>query len=120
MNHYDYFKFHKDFIEFKAGEHIFEEGDESNSKMYAVKDGAVDIVYKGMVLETVEAGHFFGEMSLVDNEARAASAVAKTDCQIVEVDKYHFLYLTHETPNFALQVMHIMAERIRHLNELMD
>ncbi|MCB9455204.1 MAG: Crp/Fnr family transcriptional regulator [Anaerolineaceae bacterium] len=116
MNHQDYFTGHKDFIEFVAGDTIFNEGDPGNAKMYAVKSGEVDIVHSGRVLETVKPGYFFGEMSLVDSSPRSATAVAKSDCHIVEVDKYHFLYLTHEAPMFALQVMHIMAERIRRLN----
>jgi CRP/FNR family cyclic AMP-dependent transcriptional regulator len=119
MDHHDYFKRHKDFVLHKAGEYIFKQGDASNNRMYAVKSGSVDIVYNDKVLETVEAGHFFGEMSLVDAEPRSASAVCQTDCEIIEVDKYHFLYLTHETPMFALQVMHVMADRIRHLHQML-
>jgi len=117
MNHQDYFTNHHEFRIFAAGETIFNEGDRSKSKMYAVKSGAVDIVHKGRVLETVQPGYFFGEMSLVDSSPRSAQAIARSDCQIVEVDKYHFLYLTHEAPMFALQVMHIMADRIRRLND---
>jgi CRP-like cAMP-binding protein len=117
MNYYDYFKNHQEYVEFKAGDRIFSKGDESNGKMYAVKSGQVEIAHNGTVLETVEPGHYFGEMSLVDAAPRAADAVAKTDCQIVLVDKYHFLYLTQETPMFALQVMHVMAERIRKLHD---
>lgn len=117
MSHYDYFKNHEEFVEFAAGDAIFNEGDASNGKMYAVKEGQVEITHNNVVLEIVEPGHFFGEMSLVDSQPRAANAVAKTDCKIIEVDKYHFMFLTHETPTFALQVMHVMAERIRKLHE---
>jgi CRP/FNR family transcriptional regulator, cyclic AMP receptor protein len=114
----DYFKNHDDYIEFKVGDVIFDQGDSSNKIMYAVKEGEVDIVYGDKVVESVESGRFFGEMSLVDAAPRAAAAIAKTDCKIVPVDKYHFLYLLHETPSFALQVMHVMAERIRTLNTM--
>ena len=115
----DYFKNHDDYIEYQAGDVIFDQGDSSNKTMYAVKSGQVDIVYGEKVVETVDAGRFFGEMSLVDASPRAAGAVAKTDCKIVPVDKYHFLYLLHETPSFALQMMHVMAERIRTLNTML-
>ena len=115
--HQDYFTHHDEFVDYSAGDIIFEEGDDSNKIMYAVKEGEVEIVHNDIVLETVTAGRFFGEMSLVDASPRAARAVCKTDCKIVEVDKYHFLFLTHESPTFALQVMHVMAERIRALHD---
>lgn len=117
MNHYDYFTKHEDYVEYKAGDKIFSEGDAGNGKMYAVKSGSVQIVLNGTVLETVQPGYYFGEMSLVDSAPRAADAIAQTDCQIVAVDKYHFMFLVNETPRFALQVMHVMAERIRKLHE---
>ncbi|MEL6307740.1 MAG: Crp/Fnr family transcriptional regulator [Chloroflexota bacterium] len=117
MRYVDYFTKHDDFVVYKAGETIFNEGDEANKKMYAVRAGEVEIVHNDVLLETVRPGYFFGEMSLVDAAPRAANAIAKTDCEIVEVDKYHFLYLIGEAPMFALQVMHIMAERIRKLHE---
>jgi CRP-like cAMP-binding protein len=117
MFHHDYFTNHSDFRVFAAGETIFNEGDPGNAKMYAVKSGEVEIIHNGRVLETVKPGYFFGEMSLVDASPRSAQAVAKSACQIVEVDKYHFLFLTHESPMFALQVMHVMADRIRRLND---
>lgn len=117
MFHYDYFKNHDEFSDYKAGDTIFNEGDAGKRVMFAVKEGEVEIIHNGVVLETVTGGHFFGEMSLVDDAPRAATAVAKTDAKIIAIDKYHFLYLTHEAPNFALQVMHVMAERIRALHE---
>lgn len=118
MNHQDYFTKHDEYQDYAAGTTIFKEGDPGNGKMYAVKSGEVEITYNGVVLETVKPGSFFGEMSLVDSSPRAATATARVDSQIVEVGKYHFLFLTQETPMFALQVMHVMAERIRKLHTM--
>ena len=117
MFHYDYFRDHDEYIEFAAGDVIFAEGDASNKTLYAVKEGSVEITVNGIPVETVEAGNFFGEMSLIDAAPRSATAIATIDSKIVFVDKYHFLYLTHETPTFALHVMHVMANRIRRMNE---
>ncbi|NWF69112.1 MAG: Crp/Fnr family transcriptional regulator [Chloroflexi bacterium] len=114
----DYFKSAKEFVEYSAGQTIFEEG-KTGDLMFAVKEGLVEIIHDGHVLETVEAGHFFGEMALVDSMPRSAGAVAKTDCKIVAVDKKRFLFLVQETPTFALQVMHTMAERLRKMNQLL-
>ncbi len=113
----DYFKNAQEFTEYTAGQTILEEGD-TGDVMYAIKEGEVNIVHAEQVLETVEAGGYFGEMALLDNAPRSAKAIAKTDCKIVTVPKQKFLFLVQETPTFALQVMQTMANRIRHMNEL--
>jgi CRP/FNR family cyclic AMP-dependent transcriptional regulator len=117
MPRVDYFKNSENFVEYPANEIIFDKGD-SPEAMYAVKEGQVDIIYNGHLLDTVEAGEFFGEMSLVDDTPRSAKAGARTDCKVVPVNRHDFLFLIQETPLFALQVMHLMAERLRKMNEL--
>ncbi len=117
MTPIDYFKNFTDFIEYGAGQTIFEEG-KTGDTMFAVKEGEVDILHNGRVLETVYAGGFFGEMALIDASPRSAKAVAKTSCKIVQVDKKRFLFLVQETPTFALQVMRTLTNRLRAMNEL--
>jgi CRP-like cAMP-binding protein len=119
MPRVDYFKNSEDFVEYAANQVIFDQGDASEA-MYAVKEGEVDIIYKGHLLDTVEAGEFFGEMSLIDDTPRSAKAVARTDCKVVPVNRHDFLFLIQETPLFALQVMHMMAERLRRMNDLVQ
>lgn len=111
----DFFKRLENVVDYKAGETIFEAGADSNSTLYAVREGSVEIVLNGEVIDTIEEGFFFGEMSLVDSAPRSATARAKTDAKIVPVDRSRFLFLVHETPTFALQVMHVMAERLRRM-----
>jgi len=117
MSVINYFKNAKEVIEFKAGQSIFLEG-EKGDLMYAVRDGEVNIIYNDHIIETVTPNHFFGEMALIDDAPRSASAVAKTDCVVVPVDRDRFIFLVHETPTFALQVMHAMAERLRTMNKI--
>jgi CRP/FNR family transcriptional regulator, cyclic AMP receptor protein len=52
-------------------------------------------------------------MALVDKSARSATATALEDCKLAVIDKRRFLFLVHETPTFALQVMASLAERLR-------
>lgn len=118
MARIDYFKTHNEFTEYTAGQIIFDVG-QPGDLMYAVKEGEVDIVYNNQVLETVPAGHFFGEMALIDGHQRSAMAVAKTNCKLVKVDKKHFLFLVQETPTFAIQVMQVLSDRLRHMNSMM-
>ena len=114
----DYFRTAEETQSFEAGAVIFDQGDVGEA-MYAVRSGQVAIVLNGQELEVLAEGGLFGEMALIDKATRSAQAVAKTDCVVVPVDKNRFLYLVHETPTFALQVMQIMSERLRRLNNRM-
>lgn len=102
-----------DFIEFAPGQVIFNEGD-AGDRMYAVLDGMVDIVKGGKVIDSAGPDNIFGEMALIDHEPRSASAIAKTACKLVPVDQKRFTFMVQQTPFFALQVMRIMADRLRH------
>ncbi len=114
----DHFKHSGDIVAYKAGEHIFDVG-EPDDKMYAVKSGEVDILFNGIVFETVGPGGILGEKSLLDDKPHTTTAIAKTDCEIVPVDEKRFLFLVHETPTFALQVMRVMSERTRTMMQTM-
>ena len=104
-----------DFESYPAGKVIFQEGDEGR-QMFAVKEGEIDIAVHGRVVETVGPGGIFGEMALIDSGTRSASAIARTDCQLVPVDERRFSFLIQQTPEFALQVMKIIVERLRRID----
>jgi len=111
-----FFKYDDNFVTYRAGDVIFKEG-EHGEHMYVVKAGNVDLKVKGMTVETIEVGEILGEMALLDQESRSASAVAATDCQLVPIDNQRFQFLVSETPYFAIEVMQIMARRLRHMNQ---
>jgi CRP-like cAMP-binding protein len=102
----------KDVRRFAAGEIVFPEGAAPDG-MYALLEGEVDILMEGKLRETVEAGGIFGELALLDEQPRSATAVARTNCAIAVIDPRRFQSLVQQTPFFALQVMRIMAERLR-------
>jgi CRP/FNR family cyclic AMP-dependent transcriptional regulator len=102
---------------FAAGTRIFEKGD-IGEEMFVVKEGEVDIVIDDFLFETVRADGILGELSLIDQERRVASAIARTDCTLQSIDKRHFLFLVQETPIFAIQVMKVMAQRLRRVDLL--
>jgi len=85
--------------------------------MYVIRRGRVAIRLGSLTLETVEEGGLIGEMALVDDCERSASAVALVDCDLVPIDEKRFLFLVRETPFFALEVMRTMARRLRAMNE---
>lgn len=98
--------------DYKAGDTIFKKGDPGET-MFAIASGEVDIVVDGKVVDELSQGDIFGEMSLIDNQPRSADAIARTDSAIVTIDEKKFLYMTDHTPRFALQVMRLVAQRLR-------
>jgi len=95
-----------------AGTEIFKEGD-PGTEMYGVVDGEVELRGSGGFRETLGPHHVFGEMALVDDSPRSATAVARTDATLAVIDRHRFLFLVHESPTFALEVLAVMAERLR-------
>jgi CRP-like cAMP-binding protein len=100
---------------FAAGDVVFAEGDKGD-KMYVVRSGEIEIERNGKVIETLPPGGIFGEMALIDGSPRAATARAKTDCEVAPISEKSFLFLVHETPFFAVSVMRALAERLRRSN----
>jgi CRP-like cAMP-binding protein len=98
-----------------SGEVLFREGDPGDT-MFAVTEGQIALARDGEVLEDVGPGGILGEMALIDSGPRSATATATAPTRVVPVDQKHFTYLVHEHPTFALQVMTIMAERLRRTN----
>ena len=98
-----------------AGFVLFEEGD-TGEIMFAIADGHVELTHRGAVIEKIGPGGIVGEMALIDDSPRSATAAAATETRLVRVDREHFMYLVQEHPTFALQVMSVMAERLRKAN----
>jgi CRP-like cAMP-binding protein len=61
-------------------------------------------------------GDVFGEMALIDKSKRAATATATAPTSLAMIDQREFLFLVHETPTFAIQVMSSLADRLRKLD----
>jgi CRP/FNR family transcriptional regulator, cyclic AMP receptor protein len=97
---------------FQAGETIFSKGDVGDV-MYAVQSGEVEITLDGSVIDTHGPGAIFGEMALIDDNPRSATATAKTDCVVVPISQQRFEFLVQQTPHFATNVMRVMVERMR-------
>ena len=95
---------------------LFRQGDDGDV-MYAILEGEIRVEHDGRVLETLGTGEILGELALIDRTPRTASAVAHTPARVVRVDRDRFMFLVQEHPTFALQVMAVMAERLRRAND---
>jgi CRP-like cAMP-binding protein len=96
----------------EAGEAIFRIYD-MGSEMYVVLEGQVELTIDAKVLETLGPGEPFGEMALIDQAPRLATATAKTPCKLAVIPEKRFLFMVQQTPHFALQIMKVMADRLR-------
>ena len=100
----------------RAGEIIFKEGDKAE-ELFVVKSGQVGIRLGNRTLSELPANSIFGEMALIDDSPRSATAVAVTDVELVPVSEKQFLFLVSQTPFFALKVMRVLARRLRATNK---
>jgi CRP/FNR family cyclic AMP-dependent transcriptional regulator len=101
--------------DFKAGDVIFRRGDPAH-ELFIVQSGEVEIRLGNRVLETLPQYSIFGEMALIDSAPRSATAIASSDAKLVPVSEKQFLFLISNTPYFALNVMRVMARRLRAAN----
>ena len=102
----------KTFREVPAGTTIFEAG-ATGTEMYGIVEGEVEVRLPNGAVRKLGPDETFGEMGIVDSSPRSATVVAVTDTKLAVIDRRMFLFLVHETPMFALQVMSSIAERLR-------
>ena len=104
----------KEHRSYDEGETVFTAG-EFGEHMFGVISGSVDLCNEDRVVATKGPGEMFGELALVDREPRSLTAVATTATTLAVIDRHQFLFLIHETPTFAIDVMHSLAVQLRAL-----
>jgi CRP-like cAMP-binding protein len=105
-----------DLLRFSAGTAIFEEGSVGDF-MYVVMKGRIRLSLRNEFIAEVSPGAIVGEMALLDSDDRSATATAMTDCVLAPIDVHSFKMLIQHTPDFALHVMNVLADRLRLANE---
>jgi len=111
------FKNEENIVAVKSGETLFKKGD-SGKSMYVVLSGELRIGDGNKIFEQLAPGGLVGEMALIDHAPRAATVTALTDCTLAPIDEKRFLFLTQQTPSFALNVMRILSQRLRRMDAL--
>lgn len=100
-----------------AGAILFEAGD-AGEIMYVVKAGELEIQFDGAPIERLGPNAIVGEMGLVsESHTRSATVKALTESEVVPIDRRMFMFLCERSPFFAIEVMRVMAARIRDLDE---
>jgi CRP/FNR family cyclic AMP-dependent transcriptional regulator len=112
MLFFDLFRHDPNLVEIPAGQVLCREG-EVGHDMYVLVSGTAEITSGHVVLEEVGAGDIVGELGVIDTTPRIATVTALTDCVFAAIDRQRFRFLVEEAPNFALEVMQVMARRLR-------
>ncbi len=100
-----------------AGHVLFREGDKGDA-LYFVLDGTLEVTQKSgqdreIILATFNAGEYFGEMALLEDKPRSASARVVSDCRLLALDREDFTALLEKNPAIALQMTRAISERLR-------
>jgi len=109
---------HATTVRFDGGKPIMREG-EAGVSMYLVMQGTVAIFIRNNEVERVNAGGTFGEMALVDQSPRTATAISQTDCVLLSVNRNALLALVKSQPAIGIAMLRSIADRLRHMNSLL-
>ena len=107
---------------YKEGEIIFSQGDPGYG-MYIIEKGSVGIVLlpSQCCVATLSEGEFFGELSLLDESPRSASAVAYKPCKILGFFQADLFELINHDPRAGVKITlglaRTLGSRLRHANE---
>ena len=102
----------------EAGETIFSKGD-LGTALYVIYAGEVSIRDGETELARFGRGDFFGELALLDTEARSATAEAITDLRLLRLDQDDFFDLMEERGEVLRSIVRSLSGRIRRQNELL-
>jgi len=102
--------------EFPRGTVLFREG-EPGKEMYVVQAGRVDISKRvggvDKILTTLGQGEFFGEMSILNNAPRSATATCAEDSKLLVIDPKTFEAMIRGNAEIALRMIKKLADRLQ-------
>jgi CRP-like cAMP-binding protein len=105
---------------YKDGELICRQG-ELGDCMYVIQEGHVMITVrrgeKEFCIGELQAGDFFGESAIFEQEARPYTVRAMDETSVLTVEKRMFLARLNEDPSFVVKVIKKMSKRIRNLED---
>jgi CRP-like cAMP-binding protein len=104
-------------VRFNEGAKIMVAGRPGMS-MYIVLEGKVAVAIGRRIVEKLTAGGVFGEMALVDQSPRTASAVARSDCALLSINRDTLSALVKSDPAIGMAMMRSVAARVRYMNSL--
>jgi CRP-like cAMP-binding protein len=112
-------KFHnwKDVEVHPAETVIYPEGKPADH-LYVILSGEVALSLHGNALEVEKQGGLIGEMALFESATRSATATALTEVRLARLDRDQLAGMMNESTEFSLQLMTVLANRLRAVNQL--
>jgi CRP-like cAMP-binding protein len=107
-----------------SGTTLFSKGD-PGSALYAIRNGTIKITVPGLdgreaVFNFMQSGDIFGEIALLDGQARTADAVATSACELVVIERRDFLKFIDDNPAVALKIIGLLCARLRWTSEHLE
>lgn len=96
---------------FAAGNTVFREGDHGED-LFLLVSGRVRIERQGQPLATLGPGSNFGEMAMLDDRTRSATAVALEDSELLVLHRDAFYAMLRSNPNLAMKILWNMLLRL--------
>ena len=107
---------------YEKGELIFHRGDVADA-LYIIKSGEIDISIQSesdtVILATITAGNFFGELGLFDGSRRSADARAASDSQLLILQRKFIIDFLEHHPAACFRILAVVTSRLRHADEMM-
>jgi ATP/ADP translocase/HEAT repeat protein len=97
---------------FASGEDVFREGDMGDA-LFVIVRGRVGIVSGGEPLASFGPGEAIGEMAVLDETPRTATAVAQEDVEVLRIGSEEFYEILHEQVEIAEGVIRMLTRRLR-------
>ena len=94
-------------------------GKRVSHRMYLITEGGVALSVASKPLDTIKPGEIFGEMALVDQSPRTASAVAETESALLAINRAALIALVKAEPAVGLTMLRSVSLRLRHMNALL-
>lgn len=115
--------FERYLVSHPMGDIIFSEG-EIGTEMYIIQSGTVELLKEiggeTRVLATLEKGDFFGEMSVLEDLPRTASARASTDVELVRINGATFDAMLKSNTEIAVRMMRKLSRRMREVTGMLE
>jgi len=107
-----------------AGQIIFNAGDFGDA-LYIVRSGEVELYVKDtagqkIVLTVAEENDLFGELSMLDERPRSATAMTLMDTELLLLDREDLLLLFQKQPDAALNMLAAMSTMLRKVDRLLQ
>lgn len=114
------FAFMGETLNFRAGERLFQKGDEGDAA-YIIIEGEVEVIVptpNGEIsVAVLGEKELFGEMAVIRDTARSTAIGAKSDLKVLRLDRSTMFKLLTEFPNVALEMIKTMADHLEAMND---